>query len=61
MFGRSAEAAKRFRFATLGAIRIAFGLHHTIFVRGLALKALPVLDRLLMCPLPKQDRRKRSQ
>jgi hypothetical protein len=57
MFGRSAEAAKRFRFATLGAIRIAFGLHHTIFVRGLALKALPVL----MCPLPQQDRRKCSQ
>ena len=42
MFGRSTEAAKRFRFATLGAIRIAFGLHHTIFVQGLALKALPV-------------------
>ena len=37
MFGRSAEAAKRFCFATLGAIRIALGLHHTTLVRDFAL------------------------
>jgi hypothetical protein len=61
MFGRSAEAAKRFCFATLGAIRIAFGLHHTIFVRDFALNVFRLLDWLLMCPLPQQDCRKRSQ
>ena len=42
MFGRSADAAKRFRFATLGAIGIAFGLHHTISVRRFALNAFPL-------------------
>ena len=61
MFGRSAEAAKRFCFATLGAIRIALGLHHKTLVRDFALKVYRVLGWLLMCPLPQQDRRKRSQ
>ena len=61
MFGRSAEAARRFCFATLGAIRIAFGLHHTMFVRDFALNVFRLLDRLLMCPLPQQNCRKCSQ
>jgi len=61
MVGRGAEAAKRFCFATLGAIRIAFGLHHAIFVGGFALNVFPLFECLLMCPLPQQDRRKRSQ
>jgi hypothetical protein len=46
MVGRSAEAAKRFCFATLGAVRIAFGLHHTIFVLGFPLNVFPLLDWL---------------
>ena len=61
MFGRSAEAAKRFCFVTLGAIRIALGLHHKTLVRDFALKVYRVLGWLLMCPLPQQDCRKRSQ
>jgi hypothetical protein len=51
MFGRSAEAAKRFCFATLGAIRIAFGLHHTTFVRDFALNVFRLLELALNVPL----------